>query len=77
MIKLKDIRLFLKNWKDRKPMLLKVSDSSKASERQKLENLTKKYEAKGIIKKYYISEPLILSVIYDLYETVYEDFEWI
>ncbi|GBC01041.1 hypothetical protein RclHR1_04040011 [Rhizophagus clarus] len=53
-IKLDDIKLFFDNWKDRNPMLLKISTSMSLKTKQQLEDLIEQYKAKGIIKKYFI-----------------------
>ena len=68
-IKLEFLKLFFDNWKNRNPILLKISSNYHQceEERRKLEDLTEKYKAKGIIKKYFI----------DYYSGHYKNFEWI
>ncbi|UZO03401.1 uncharacterized protein OCT59_023808 [Rhizophagus irregularis] len=54
IIELNHIKLFLDNWKDRNPMLLKICTSMSLKEKQQLEDLIEPYKAKGIIKNYFI-----------------------
>jgi hypothetical protein len=67
-IKLKDIKLFLDNWKDRNPILLKVcySNNCNMTMKQQLQDLIENY--KEIIRKY--------SFKYHPY-TYDDDFEWV
>ncbi|PKY46461.1 hypothetical protein RhiirA4_461324 [Rhizophagus irregularis] len=61
--KVESLELFFENWKgkNRNPMLLQTSYST-----LKYFNLTEKYKAEGIIKKYY----------HNLSESTFENFEW-
>ena len=55
IIKLESLELFFDNWKNRNPMSLIISSTYMNAEyKKKLEILTKKYKAKGVIKKYFI-----------------------
>ncbi|GBC31139.2 hypothetical protein GLOIN_2v1788901 [Rhizophagus irregularis DAOM 181602=DAOM 197198] len=62
--KVESLELFFENWKgkNRNPMLLQTSYST-----LKYFNLTEKYKAEGIIKKYY----------HNLSESTFENFEWL
>ena len=51
-IELEYLKLFFDNWKDRNPILLKLS----TKEKQQLEDLTEKYKTKGIIKTYNVND---------------------
>ncbi|GBC07670.1 hypothetical protein RclHR1_07600009 [Rhizophagus clarus] len=55
MIKLEEIDLFLDNWENKNPILLEISYLI-CNEEEKLNNLLKEYEIKGIIKKYLIDD---------------------
>jgi hypothetical protein len=63
--KLNDVKLFFDNWKNRRPMLLKIKHSGMQPD-PKLINLAEKYKAKGVINRCYFA----------LEGYVYEDFEW-
>ncbi|EXX62478.1 uncharacterized protein OCT59_027139 [Rhizophagus irregularis] len=73
---LESLKLFFKGWESRHPMLLHTIPIDKyytnikqplQQLQQQMENLIRKYEARGIIKKYDT----------DLYESIFEEFEWI
>ena len=67
VIELEFLKSFFDNWKNRNPILLKVdADYMIYETKSQLEDLTKKYKEKGIIKQYSIS----------IDRDVYEDFEW-
>ncbi|PKC14027.1 hypothetical protein RhiirA5_409904 [Rhizophagus irregularis] len=65
-VNLKYIKLFLDNWKDRNPMLLKLNIRDKEI-KQQLEDLVKEYKVRGVIKKYSIGHSKI---------NINEDFNW-
>jgi len=65
-IKLEYLKSFFDNWINRKPMFLKIYNYD--INLQQLNDLTKEYKAKGIIKNYYFITHC------NIYE---EDFEWI
>jgi hypothetical protein len=69
MIKLENVKLFLDNWKDRNPILLKLSNINYFDKeiKQQLEIFAEEYKAKGIIKKYFIGYDEI---------NINEDFDW-
>jgi hypothetical protein len=52
--KLEDIKSFFNNWKNRKPMLLKIYRSFMMEPDQQLVSLIEQYKTEGIIKKYSI-----------------------
>ncbi|RGB43403.1 hypothetical protein C1646_749788 [Rhizophagus diaphanus] len=73
---LESLKLFFEGWENRQPMLLHTIPIDKyytnikqplQQLQQQMENLIRKYEARGIIKKYDT----------DLYESIFEEFEWI
>ncbi|GBC05426.1 hypothetical protein RclHR1_06210011 [Rhizophagus clarus] len=66
IFKLEDIKLFLENWKNRKPILLKINQYISEPDPE-LVNLIEQYKAKGVIK----------NCFFDPGEITYEDFEWI
>jgi hypothetical protein len=64
--KLEDIKSFFNNWKNRKPMLLKINHYIVSEPEQQLVSLIEQYKAKETVKKYSIGlEPYM-----------YKDFEW-
>ncbi|PKY25539.1 hypothetical protein RhiirB3_440514 [Rhizophagus irregularis] len=68
-INLDHVKIFLNNWKDRNPMLLKLYNKNNFNDKinQQLEVLAKEYKAKGIIKKYIGDYNRV---------NINEDFEW-
>ena len=66
-IKLEFLKLLFDNWKNRNPIFLEIGGDYNIEKNQQLEDLTKKYKAKGIVKKYHISSS----------SNIHEDFEWI
>ncbi|GBB94933.1 hypothetical protein RclHR1_24440002 [Rhizophagus clarus] len=69
IIKLEHLKLFYDNWKDRKSMLVKISNKdypSRLEVKQKLKDLNEEYKEKGIIKEYFIG----------IDRNVCEDFDW-
>src|SRR5437016_3854922 len=68
IIKLKFLKSFFDNWKNRNPILLKIDADYMIHEaKPQLEDLAEKYKVKGIIKK--------CSIGFDKY--FHENFEWI
>ncbi|PKY48186.1 hypothetical protein RhiirA4_463697 [Rhizophagus irregularis] len=69
LINLDHVKIFLNNWKDRNPMLLKLYNRNNFNDKinQQLEVLAKEYKAKGIIKKYIVDYNRV---------NINEDFEW-
>ncbi|GBC05425.1 hypothetical protein RclHR1_06210010 [Rhizophagus clarus] len=57
--KLEDFKLFFDNWKNRRPMLLKIKHSRDESDQQ-LVDLVEQYRAKGIIKKWTLHYELVV-----------------
>ncbi|GBC05418.1 hypothetical protein RclHR1_06210003 [Rhizophagus clarus] len=67
-IKLEYLKLFLENWKDKRPMLLIIGNDNYSLDmevNQQLKDLIEEYKMKGIIKNCYIGG------------NICEDFEWI
>ncbi|GBB94934.1 hypothetical protein RclHR1_24440003 [Rhizophagus clarus] len=68
IFKLDEMKFFFDNWKDRNPMLIRISNGNQFYFRiEEVRNLIEEYKEKGIIKNYSINNGIISC----------ENFEWV